>query len=624
MCGIVGVMGSFSKHDGLSIVNRMNETLRHRGPDDKGLFAQEGFAFGMCRLSIIDLTGGHQPMWTKDGKGIIFNGEIYNYKKLRRELESQGYCFQTKSDTEVILNLYHSSGIESIKKLEGMFAICLYDPEKAVIHLVRDRIGIKPLYYGIKEGFFYFASEIKAIVKAMKSAPRINHQSLHHYLTLRYVPSPDTIWEDIHKLEPGHYITYHLKDHTWNINRYWELGFESETINPERDYTQEFEKLLLDSVQTHLVNSDVPVGVLLSGGIDSSVISAAAVEMGHKNFHTFSVGFEEGGTFSELNYARAMAEHIQSQHHEIIINQKKFIEFIPELVRYSDEPLADLASIPLYFVSHLAREHVKVVLAGEGSDEIFAGYDIECLAERIERLKILDRITPQFMMKAFSLLPGRKGDIFNNLSAYGWSGYLRARSTHITNYWSEKEKEDLWSNGKGMHATDSLINSWYGKSCSKHPIDQLQQVYCYSWLVEDLLMKADRMSMANSLELRVPFLTHPIVEWASKLPLSWKVGDKKNGFVSKRILRDFARKRIPEIIIKRSKQGFPVPAYEWLRKDLGSWAEGILFCKNNFLSSLFNMSLIRPVLCKARSGDMLSAHKIWLLIILEQWGKCWM
>lgn len=624
MCGIAGVIGMFPKERGTEIVKRMNNAIVHRGPDDDGVWSTDGFAFGMRRLSIIDLSGGHQPMWTKDGVGIVFNGEIYNYRELRKELEACGYRFRTNSDTEVILNLYHSSGVEGIKRMEGMFGICIFDPRQNVAYLFRDRIGIKPLYYGFVGGQFYFASEIKGILAGAGSVPKLNHQALYHYLTLRYVPSPETVWEDIFKLEPGHYIAYSIAEQKWSISRYWQMRFNSRPLEPGRDYLQEFEELFLESVEKHLVASDVPVGVLLSGGLDSSAVSAAAVELGHRNFHTFSVAFDDGGEFSELKYAREMANNIGSQHHEVVIGQKEFLSFIPEFVRFSDEPLADLASIPLYYVSRLSRDYVKVVLTGEGSDEIFAGYDIEVLARRLEFLRsYVDWIPRPGKKLLCSLIPSRKAQILKSLYKSGWSGCLREQCSHITKYWSEEEKLLLWGGVNNMESTHELIRSWYNMSDSGHPVDQLQQVYCHSWLVEDLLMKADKMSMASSLELRVPFLHHPLVEWTCMLPMAWKVGDKRSGYVSKRILRDFCKKRVPESIINRPKQGFPVPAYEWLKGDLGLWAEKCLIHESRFLKDMFDLSYLGPVLTAARNGNYHSAHKVWGLVILEYWGRHW-
>ena len=623
MCGISGVIGDFSKQTGDSIVTRMNDTIVHRGPDDEGLWSVQGFAFGMRRLSIIDLEGGHQPIHTDDGVGVVFNGEIYNYKTLRKELVDRGYRFKTHSDTEVLINLFHSEGIEGLQRLEGMFAICLYDPRSGRVHLLRDRLGIKPLYYTRHQGRFFFASEIKAILAGMENRPDLDLQSLHHYLTFRYVPAPATIWKNIFKLEPGHQLLYRLHEGDFTLKKYLEVVFHSEPVDPERDYPSEFETLFLNAVEKRLVASDVPVGVMLSGGLDSSAISAAAVELGHQEFHTFSVGFDQGGAFSELNYAQKMAQHIGSRHHEVVIGQRKFLDFLPEFVRYTDEPLADLASIPLYYLSQLAQNYVKVVLSGEGSDEILAGYDMEIWASRLDRLHAMTGFLPLPLLRLLCACMPMQRSFFFAVGKNGWSGYLKARGAHMTDVFSKDKKKLLWGKIKNFQESDTLIRSWYDLSSSRHPIDQLQQVYCHSWLVDDLLMKADKMSMACSLELRVPFLDHKLVEWAAKLPMAWKTGTQSTGYVSKRILRQFAQQRLPQEIIQRPKQGFPVPAYHWLRGELGGWAKNHLLEKGSRLGALFDPAPITPLLAMATAGDDKAAHQIWNLIILEQWLRQW-
>ncbi|HOO57129.1 MAG TPA: asparagine synthase (glutamine-hydrolyzing) [bacterium] len=623
MCGIAGIAGDISKTEGENIVRRMNSTMTYRGPDEEGIRSDNGFAFGMRRLSIIDLSGGSQPIWGNHGDGVVFNGEIYNYLSLRKELEHDGYTFKTNTDTEVIPNLYHRDGIDAFNRLEGMFGICIYSPEANKATLVRDRMGIKPLYYFHDGKRFYFASEIKAILSVLDKKPDINNEAIYHYLTLRYVPGPETIWKNVFRLEPGCFLELDLKSLKFNIQKYWNLDFNGQPFDADRDYTGEFTGLFLESVEKQLVASDVPVGVLLSGGLDSACVSAAAVEMGHRNFHTFTVDFEDGGEFSEIKYARELAEHIGSRHSEITIGKKDFIGFLPEMVGFTDEPLADLASVPMYFVSRLAREKVKVVLTGEGSDEILAGYILEELASNIDDLKFLSRIIPPPAIKALSgIIPGNKIASLSHFAESGINGYLKSKATHITDYWNSNEKASLLLKTADCIETDDLIRSWYDTSGSDNPIDQIQQVYCKSWLVEDLLMKADRMSMANSLELRVPFLEHPIIEWASKLPVSMRVGDKKSGYVSKRILRNFASGRVPQSIIDRPKQGFPVPAYKWLSEDLSSWARNQL-SESDFIKDYFNFHIIGNTFDKLDYKKPVSAHKIWILLILKFWADRW-
>ncbi len=629
MCGIVGVLWAGGPERGRAIVTAMNRTIVHRGPDDEGVWAGDGVAFAMRRLAIIDLAGGRQPIWSDDGVGIVFNGEIYNYRTLRRELEADGFRFATRSDTEVILHLYRRDGLAAVQRLEGMFAICLYDSRQRQVHLVRDRLGVKPLYYGQWDGRLFFASEIKAILAGLPGRPALDLAAVHHYLTLRFVPGPETVWQGIRKLPPGHLLTVDLDGRRLRLERYWRLRFQATPLDAERDYPAEFERLFLAAVDKRLLASDVPVGVLLSGGLDSSAVSAAAVELGHRRFHTFSVAFTDRDAVDETPYARAVARHIGSVHHEVRIGQQEFVDFLPEFVRFADEPLADLASVPLYYVSRLARGEVKVVLSGEGSDEILAGYTMERFARLLDHLQQVERFLPRrWLGPAARLLP-RSSLLGRRLAAFaagGWQGFFAALGMHMTMYWSEEEKRSLWRSGPPVDAGSTLdrIRSWYGEARDRHPLDQILQVYCREWLVEDLLMKADKMSMAASLELREPFLDHHLVEWAARLPLAWRVGDRRSGPVSKRILREFARRRLPEAILTRPKQGFPVPAYRWLREGLGEWAAGLLTGKGARLAELFHHRPVRAVLARARRGDERAAHKTWILLVFEHWLRAWL
>lgn len=607
------------------MASRMNRAIVHRGPDDEGLWATDGFAFAMRRLSIIDLAGGHQPIWSDDGVGIVFNGEIYNYRALRAELEASGYAFTTQSDTEVILNLYRRDGLDMLSRLEGMFAICLYDRSRRRLHLIRDRFGVKPLYYAELDGAFYFASEIKAILQVLPRRPDLNRQALHDYLTLRFVPSPDTVWRGIRKLPPAHRLTYDLDSGLQLPERYWQLSFAASKTEPGRDYPAEFSRLFLSAVEKRLIAADVPVGVLLSGGLDSSAVSAAAVELGHKDFHTFSVAFAEGGAYDETPYARAVAAHIGSQHHEVRIDRETFVSFLPDLVHHSDEPLADLASVPLHFVSRLARKEVKVVLSGEGSDEVLAGYNFDRLGRLLNRLQAVERWSPACARRMLSRLPisGEAGAWLRLWAQHGWKDMLAAKPYHMTSHWDEAEKLLLWRNHADLNSTSERMRDWYRASAQAHPIDQVQQVYCADWLTEDLLMKADKMSMATSLEVREPFLDHTLAEWAAKLPLAWRVGDAATGYQSKRILRDFCRSRLPQNILDRPKQGFPVPAYAWLAGDMKGWADDLLFGSDSKVSEHFRMEYARPLLQSAAAGNVAAAHKIWVLIVLEHWLRAW-
>lgn len=625
MCGIVGLAGRFSADEAARRAARMNGSIVHRGPDDEGLWSADGFAFAMRRLAIIDLAGGHQPMRGRTGAGIVFNGEIYNYRELRERLLREGEHFLTHSDTEVVLRLYEREGLAMLDRLEGMFAFCIHDPANDRVHLVRDRFGVKPLYYSEQPEGLYFASEIKAILAGMERRPEPDPQALHDYLTLRFVPGPRTAWQGIRKLPPGRILTLDLGSGRTREETYWSLGFAAEPEAPGRDYVGEFAGLFLSAVERRLLAADVPVGVLLSGGLDSSAVAAAAVELGHRDFHTFSVSFADPRAFDESGFARQAAAHIGSRHHEVRITQGDFLDFLPEFVRYADEPMADLASIPLHRVCALARDQVKVVLSGEGSDEILGGYNMERIAALLSRLAGAEGALPAGLRRRLGRLPaaGRAASWLRAWGEGGWRRALAGQRYHATLHWRETEKAALWNRQWRPRSTEGLIEDWYDGCGDAHPIDQLQQIYSGAWLTEDLLMKADRMSMAVSLELREPFLDRRLVEWAARLPLAWRVGDRRRGYASKRILREFCRPRLPAAILNRPKQGFPVPAYHWLASELGAWAEDLLFGPGARQGRFFRAPPIRRALARARSGDLEAAHRTWLMLVLELWLRAW-
>jgi asparagine synthase (glutamine-hydrolysing) len=620
MCGIAGVIG-LGRDRAEASVAAMLDAIRHRGPDDSGEFAVDQVSFGMRRLSIIDLSQGHQPIWTARGTGIVFNGEIYNYRELRLELTQRGAQLRTQSDTEVVAQLYDLEGLDCIKRLEGMFAICLYDPSSRQIHLVRDRLGKKPLYYGEIEGAFYFASELKAILAGAASRPEIEPQAIYDFLTLRYVPGPATIWRGLRSLEPGTCLTLELEERRLTQRKFWSVKFHSEAFDQARDYTSEFERWLQQAVEKRLVASDVPVGILLSGGIDSSAVAATAAELGHDNLHSFSVAFDEGGESDETPFARLVARHLGMRHAEVTIGQKEFLEFLPRFVRATDEPLADLASIPLYFVSALARRDVKVVLSGEGADEALAGYDMQVLARQFDRMSLAARLPASVRSILSDMALRLQRPLAASILRCGASGALSKMRAHMTRIWTEPEKVQFWRGSSNLHSTDSLIKSWYDDCMSPNPVDQMQQVYCRSWLVEDLLMKADKMSMAASLELRCPFLDHALVEWCARLPLQWKVGSRQLGYRSKRILRDYAAKRLPAEIIDRPKRGFPVPAYQWLERGLAPWARDRI--NSGRLDSWVDVRALSTNMKAAELGSRPAQHQVWSLVVLDHWLEAW-
>ena len=640
MCGICGFLNKKSLSS--KTLWSMIETLSHRGPDDKGIYiktvsnsqlsiSNDTFQVGLGhrRLSIIDLTQtGHQPMCNERGNiWIVFNGEIYNFQEIREELQKKGYQFKGKSDTEVILYSYEQWGEECLNRFNGMFSFAVWDEKKQTLFLARDRLGIKPLYYYWDGKILIFASEIKAILASGIVSKQINERALWDYLTFRYVPGPQTIWQNIYKLSPGHTLTLSSFHNEPLVKRYWDIYYKDDLApKSEAEYIEEFTQLFLDTVKLHLI-ADVPVGILLSGGIDSSSVAAAISEVHNKPLNSFSIAFKESDKFDELSYARQVAQHIGLEHNEIVVGVKEFMDFLPNFVRSTDEPLADLASVPLYYVSKLAKEKVKVILSGEGGDEILGGYNLDKYMLSLQRLKNIQKL-PLFIrytiLKRIADITRLK-HIAKKIENFNIPIPERnmALLPHMTNLFNSEEKHKLFK--KPVEFPDSMlkIKTDYKNSTTKDLLHQVLYVYCQSWLVEDLLMKADKMTMANSVELRVPFLDKRIVEWAAQTPSWLKVNNKgiKN-YKTKYILRKFAESRLPKTILQRSKQGFSVPAYNWLNAHLVKWANDILLSSDSFSKKWFHPETLRHlVVAGTKRNCVISQHKLWSLLIFEIWAR---
>jgi asparagine synthase (glutamine-hydrolysing) len=627
MCGIVGLVGSFSREQCEAILRKMNAAIVHRGPDDDGLWAEDGFGFAMRRLSIIDLATGHQPMWDEQsGLGVVFNGEVYNYRPLRDRLQQQGHQFRTTSDTEVVLKTLASAGPPGIHTWNGMFAVAAWNPNEKTLTLVRDRMGVKPLYYFYDGKTFLFASEIKAILASGLVDRSINRQALWDYLTFRFVPGPDTIWKNIRKLPPGHLLEFRQSGEPV-VTRYWstDVRFDQDAASPysEEQVDKEFADLFLDAVRLRLESSDVPVGVMLSGGLDSSAVAAAAIELGHRNFHTFSVGFEQGGYYSELPYARQVAKHVGANYHEVVIGQAEFLQMLPELVHYSDEPLADLASVPLLAVSRLAQQHVKVVLSGEGSDEVLAGYEFDVALRRWKLVRNLQRVPKPLMRLIAKLLPDRYGERAARVAQLPLAKWNERERPHMTRLLDHNEKTALWPNAE-YQDSERILAALYASAMATDPLQQCLAVYQKDWLVEDLLMKADKMSMAASVELRTPFLDYRIVEWANRQPNQVKI--KRTGlrnYETKSVLRRFCARRLPQEVVTRPKRGFPVPVNGWLQNGLGPWARDVLRGSDSRIFPGFSAKSVDDLILRAEQGAGDAPSKVWLLIVLEYWLQAW-
>lgn len=609
MCGIAGFAGlNVSPDRYQNALEAMCSSMIHRGPDDAGIWHDDIVGIGMRRLSIIDIAGGHQPLSSDDERyQIVFNGEIYNYRDLRTVLEASGVAFKTRSDTEVLLAQFVQFGWAGLQELNGMFAFAVWDRKDRRLSLVRDRLGVKPLYYFWNGKTLLFGSEIKAILAGLTSKAELNPQAVWDFLTFRYVPGPHTIWKDIYKLQPGHTLTWSADKQVIEVTRYWQIPY----VNHAEDrgdavHDREFGSLLADAVKLRMI-ADVPVGVTLSGGLDSSIVAALAARHTDR-LNTFSVAFENSPETDERVYARAVAKHIRSRHHEIEIGQKDFVGFLPNLVRATDEPLADLASVPLYFVSKLARQEVKVALSGEGSDEVLAGYDFQLRVEDWDRAR-----QRSWLQRLF----GEAGPVLDQRK-------LPTPPT-MTNYMASAEKTVLM---KGLTCPDSLdpLRRDLDALGPQDPLHQVLFGFCQHWLVEDLLMKADKMSMATSLELRTPFLDYRLVEWAARTPSRLKSSRDDGGqYVSKRALRRFAAGVLPAEIIERPKQGFPVPVYDWLLGPLKGWAFEMLHGADAKLSTMLDRDELnhRCELGVAEHAPILDRHRLWNLLVLETWMREW-
>jgi asparagine synthase (glutamine-hydrolysing) len=623
MCGIAGVAAGLNRERIASAVQAMTDAIAHRGPDDDGAWIGDDFGFGMRRLSIIDLAGGHQPMWdSRSGLRIVYNGEVYNYKAIRAELEKSGLAFRTTSDTEVVLQSLAMKGPEAVHDWNGMFAVAAWYERERKLLLIRDRLGVKPLYYYWDGAVLMFASEIKAFIASHLFTRRLNPLAVWDFLTYKYVPGPHTMWQNVWKLPPGHMLEWSPGNEP-RVSQYWKTDVLSvdEPVDIDRK-TKEFEELFLDSVSQRLLASDVPVGVMLSGGLDSSAIAAAAVELGHKQFHTFSVAFSEGGEYSELPYARRMAQHLGLQFHEVVIDQRRFLEILPDAVRASDEPLADLTIVPLLALLRLTRRHVKVALSGEGSDEILAGYGFHHLRRKFEAIRHIQRIPSSLigpLARALRLVSKAYGNKLDRIARVPVSQWNAELNNYMFLNWDQIDKRSLWPTYQGRDST-VILKGMYEQARSQDPLEQFLAVIQKSWLVEDLLMKADKMSMAASVELRVPFLDYRLVEWANRQPIAVKIGRFEQQYVTKHVLRRFAKRRLPQEILDRPKQGFPVPVCRWLSDEAFSrWAAQYVAGDQARLRHLFQPQEMNRQLRRAAAGDQMSADKSWLLIVLETW-----
>lgn len=608
MCGFIGVIRKDLKQQSeeqSNLFKAMNNVIMHRGPDDEGYFEDDFVSFGFRRLSIIDIENGHQPLsYENERYWVIFNGEIYNYLELREELIEKGCFFQTDSDTEVLLATYHVYGKDTAKKLRGMFAFLIWDKVEKVLYGARDPFGIKPLYYYETDEEIYFASEKKSI-SLLLEREEVYYEALQQYLTFQYVPEPDTMTRGIQKVLPGHYFMIE-QEKTITFFRYWKAHF-----NPgqqkEEELIREIQDVLRDSVKAHM-RSDVPVGSFLSGGIDSSFIAALAKEINPK-LKTFSVGFEQEG-YSEIEVAKETADALNIENISYVISPKEYMDELPKIIWHMDDPLADPAAIPLYFVAREARKHVTVVLSGEGADELFGGYNIYREPYSLRMFQsIPEKMKQTLKWMAYWMPEGMKGKSFLIRGCTP----LEERYIGNAKMFEQAEKARLFRRFNENKEFQMITKPIYHEAKEYDDVTKMQYIDIHTWLRGDILLKADKMTMAHSLELRVPFLDKKVFDVAAKIPVHYKIADQ----TTKTILRKAAKGIVPEHVLNRKKLGFPVPIRHWLKNEMYDWAREII--RESETDHIFNKVYIHTLLDEHCQNKLDHSRKIWTILIFMIW-----
>jgi asparagine synthase (glutamine-hydrolysing) len=626
MCGICGKL--ILRGEGMvspGLVKAMADTISHRGPDDEGYYVSGPIGLGFRRLSIIDLQSGHQPLSNEDGTiWIVFNGEIYNYQVLRAFLLGKGHVFKTKTDTEVIVHLYEEFGPECLQRLRGMFAFAIWDGNAKTLFLARDRVGIKPVYYCLTDTSLVFASEIKAILADPSVNREIAPELIDRFLTFMYVPGDETLLKGIQKLAPGHYLL--IKNGNPVTRQYWDLRFSEPRRSTSLDEAEnDLLDLLTKTVELHMI-ADVPVGVLLSGGVDSTGILSLAVNQTQKKISSFTVGFAGGDVADERPYARLAAQTFGTQHYDMTISAKDFAAFMPQYVWHMEEPVCEPPAVAMYYVSKLAREYVTVLLSGEGGDEAFAGYSNYrnlVWLERVKRgLSLMNGTFARGLSIAGSLFHSNRAAMYASLINHRFPDYYNGRTSNPYRYTGNGLGE-LYSvsHARGIDREHSLepVRRLQDHVRGQNTLNAMLYIDTKTWLPDDLLIKADKMTMANSVELRVPLLDHRVLEFAASLPPSFKL----KGFSTKYILKKTLSQRIPRAILDRKKTGFPVPYESWLRNDLKDLVRDVLTDRKTINRGYFRKDAIERLL-QANSNGANYSKEIFSLLSLELWQRAFL
>ncbi len=621
MCGIVGFVNADKSPIERAVLEKMNKAIIHRGPDDDGFFVKENVGLAMRRLAIIDLAGGKQPIHSQDKtKWIVFNGEIYNYQELREFLRKKGFELYTKSDTEVIVNLYQLYGIECLQYLRGMFAFAIWDDTDKSLFLARDRVGKKPLLYSHQpNGNLIFGSEFSALLRHPEVSREIDYEAIDSYLSYLCIPAPQTTYKQIRKLEPGHWLLW--KDGQIKTERYWLPNFSKKIKIDREEAIDETIRILREATKLRLI-AEVPVGAFLSGGVDSSTVVALMAQESDKPVKTFSIGFEDQD-YNELKYARIVAQHVGSEHHEFIVKPEA-MEVLPILVEHYGEPYADSSAIPTYYVSRETRKHVTVALNGDGGDESFAGYERHVamkLAEIYHRFP--QKLRFLLIEKPFELLPvsetrrSRIRDLKRFLQAASLETkerYFRWMSTFDYQAKSEIYTEDF-ARLISHHDASYFLERWFNSANGLGILDTVLLTDQMTYLPNDLLVKVDIASMAVSLEARSPFLDYKLIEFAASLPEAFK----SKGFETKSLLKAVASRLVPKEAIYRRKMGFGVPIGKWFREDLKNFVQEILLSEKALKRNILKPEAVRRYITEHVDGKRDYAFQLWTLLMLELW-----
>jgi len=628
MCGITGWANLDARvlpADGArGLLRSMCERMTHRGPDSEGLMVATGVALGMRRLAIIDLQTGEQPVTSEDGQvSVILNGESYNYRELRADLEKRGHRFRSESDTEVLPHLYEEHGVEMVHHLNGMFAFALWDARRRRLFIARDRFGEKPLYWGVFDRTFLFASEPKVLLAHPNVHPALNLDALRQYLSFDYIPAPLSIYQGIQKLPAAHMLT--VEDGRVSVERYWRLSYKKpERVPTEEEAEHKLRELMMDSVRMRLV-SDVPLGVLLSGGVDSSTVAAMAVRSSSEAVKTFSISFAET-SFDESAYARAVAKYLGTDHHEERLSVDLAANLVSEIGSWMDEPFSDPSLVPTYLLSRFTRKHVTVALGGDGGDELFAGYEMYPAHNVAQGYARVPRILRRAIVEPIiHLLPVKTKNLSFDYKARRFvtgMNYDEVARHHVWfgSFTPEEQEQLLTAAAKGKSEGDIYRDArrLLSEECdADNTIEQMQCLDTQLYLAEDILTKVDRASMAVSLEVRAPFLDPRVAEYAASLPVSYKLHGRKTKYILKRAVRDL----LPPFVTRRGKKGFGVPVAEWLKGRLRPLARDLLSPERIRQAGLFNTDYVQRLQDEHEKGVANHRKLLWTLLMFELWRE---